>query len=61
MSDKATGEWIEHDGGGCPLDDDGRHVEVEGKIGLIVAPAFIVKWANVKRYKLVKIGEEPKP
>lgn len=46
-------EWIEHDGGACPVGYDER-VEVEHRIGIMAAPASILKWENVKRYRIVK-------
>ena len=46
-------EWIEHDGGPCPVGET-ETVEVEHAIGLMTAPAHLLKWANVKRYRVVQ-------
>lgn len=51
--DVMDGEWIEHDGGACPVDGDVR-VEAEGYKAVIEAEAGILKWENIKRYRIVK-------
>jgi len=46
------GEWIEHDGGGCPVDAE-TEVEATSRKGwTITCPAAWLKWPNVKKYRL---------